>query len=161
MKIVTKNQAKEQKLKRYYTGKECKRGHMSERFAVSRTCVQCNYLNWNNYISTTNGKVYHTRKANLRRLRKNNGEYVCYSVNQLSEKFNLFENKCAYCGSKENLTQDHFIPINKNGSHRIENIVPACKNCNCRKSDALPRYWYTSQTFYSKSQWDRIVKYTT
>lgn len=31
---------------RYYTGKPCKHGHDSERYTNSRTCIECNRLNW-------------------------------------------------------------------------------------------------------------------
>jgi 5-methylcytosine-specific restriction endonuclease McrA len=48
-----------------------------------------------------------------------------------------FDNKCAYCGSEEELIIEHAIPINKEklGEHRIGNIVPACKKCNSNKGD--------------------------
>lgn len=40
MKIITKDEAKAQGLKRYYTGKPCKRGHYSERH-LSGPCYAC------------------------------------------------------------------------------------------------------------------------
>jgi hypothetical protein len=42
--------------------------------------------------------------------------------------------KCAYCG-RENikLTKDHVVSIYNGGSDNIDNIVPACQNCNSRK----------------------------
>ena len=42
--------------------------------------------------------------------------------------------RCVYCGRyMKRLTQDHVIPLSKGGTNTIENIVPACKSCNCRK----------------------------
>ncbi|MBE1302020.1 MAG: HNH endonuclease [Alteromonadaceae bacterium] len=50
---------------------------------------------------------------------------------------NYFENKCAYCGSEEELVIEHAVPINKVslGEHRLGNIIPSCKSCNSRKAD--------------------------
>ena len=40
MEIITKAEAKAQGLKRYFTGKECKRGHVSER-TLNGDCISC------------------------------------------------------------------------------------------------------------------------
>lgn len=50
-----------------------------------------------------------------------------------------FGGMCAYCGSKDKkLTQDHVLPISKGGGHVIENLVPACMDCNRKKSGRTP-----------------------
>ena len=41
MEIITRKQAKELGLKRYFTGKPCKRGHVAERRVSSRRCLEC------------------------------------------------------------------------------------------------------------------------
>ncbi|RSD31749.1 HNH endonuclease [Vibrio pectenicida] len=48
-----------------------------------------------------------------------------------------FENKCAYCGSEDELVIEHAVPINKVslGEHRLGNMVPSCKACNSKKAD--------------------------
>ena len=48
-----------------------------------------------------------------------------------------FDNRCAYCGCSEKMTQDHVIPISKDGGHTKENVVPACRPCNSRKRDKI------------------------
>ena len=41
---------------------------------------------------------------------------------------------CAYCGEKpKRLEKDHIIPLSKHGSNIIDNILPACPNCNKKK----------------------------
>ena len=41
MKKITRQQAMEQGLKRYYTGKPCKHGHYSERLCSDYACCEC------------------------------------------------------------------------------------------------------------------------
>lgn len=40
---------------------------------------------------------------------------------------------CIYCGSDEDLTIDHLIPLSRGGAHRQENLAVACGSCNSRK----------------------------
>jgi len=46
MNTVTYAAAKAQGLKRYYTGKTCRAGHMAERYVLTRNCVECDRKNW-------------------------------------------------------------------------------------------------------------------
>ena len=41
MEIITRAEAKAQGLKRYFTGKPCKHGHVSERWASVKSCICC------------------------------------------------------------------------------------------------------------------------
>lgn len=45
-----------------------------------------------------------------------------------------YDGKCAYCGSTERIEIDHKTPVSRGGLNTIENIVPACRACNRRKS---------------------------
>lgn len=50
-----------------------------------------------------------------------------------------YGNRCIYCGIKsKRLSMDHIIPLSKNGSHTVSNIVPACKSCNSKKRNKGP-----------------------
>lgn len=53
-----------------------------------------------------------------------------------------YGNRCAYCGQRKPLTQDHIIPISAGGEHTASNIVPACQSCNSSKGPRLPRVTY-------------------
>ena len=46
----------------------------------------------------------------------------------------LYEGKCLRCGSTENLSADHVIPLALGGSNSIDNIQPLCVGCNCWKN---------------------------
>ncbi len=41
MDIVTRKEAKERELARYFTGKPCPHGHVAERWASTSRCVEC------------------------------------------------------------------------------------------------------------------------
>jgi hypothetical protein len=44
MELITLQQARKQGLKRYFTGKPCKYGHLSERLASTKNCIECNQI---------------------------------------------------------------------------------------------------------------------
>lgn len=70
---------------------------------------------------------------------------------------NLFEFKCAYCGSDGTLCMDHVIPLSRRGENKINNIVPACRSCNSSKHDAPLAEWYVDQPFYSRDRFIKII----
>lgn len=45
MKIVTRKEARFNLEKKYYTGKPCLRGHLSERFVLTAGCIECDVEN--------------------------------------------------------------------------------------------------------------------
>lgn len=46
----------------------------------------------------------------------------------------IYNSRCVCCGSSENLTVDHVIPVTKGGTGFITNIQPLCETCNKRKN---------------------------
>ncbi len=46
--------------------------------------------------------------------------------------------KCQYCGSNNELTIDHIIPVSRGGKSTFENCVAACKPCNNKKNNRTP-----------------------
>lgn len=54
---------------------------------------------------------------------------------------------CAHCGKKLNLklfTIDHYIPKAENGSNKMINLIPLCRECNVEKGHKVlePRIAY-------------------
>jgi len=68
----------------------------------------------------------------------------------------VFNNCCAYCGKEKPLEQDHFVALIKNGENSHNNIIPACKSCNCSKGAKLFSEWYPKFKHYSKKR-ERII----
>lgn len=52
---------------------------------------------------------------------------------------------CQYCGKDlhgvepRQVTLDHLVPQNDGGDHRNENLITACRTCNCARAD---RPWW-------------------
>ena len=65
--------------------------------------------------------------------------YRARKVDATIEDFDIIEvyerdgYTCTYCGSTEDLTIDHIVPLSKGGSHRPENLCVACRSCNSSK----------------------------
>jgi 5-methylcytosine-specific restriction endonuclease McrA len=70
-----------------------------------------------------------------------------------------WENKCAYCGSEDNLTIDHIIPQSKGGADFTKNVVCCCHNCNQSKGHEHWKLWYVQQDFYSEERFDKIEEW--
>jgi 5-methylcytosine-specific restriction endonuclease McrA len=53
------------------------------------------------------------------------------------QRWEQFDHRCAYCLAQFNnvreVTIEHLVGIQEGGTHRIENVVPACLKCNQQK----------------------------
>lgn len=76
-----------------------------------------------------------SRKAKeARRTRLNNVINDLTSV-QWQDILQTFNHACAYCLAQDvPLEQEHMQPISRGGQHTEANVIPACVNCNRRKS---------------------------
>lgn len=84
-----------------------------------------NRLKWNSY----------RRARDVRK--KQNGIFLI-----LNKEFKKLNNQlCFYCGSNQNLTIDHIIPVARGGRHSIGNILVACKTCNSQKGSKTIQEW--------------------
>jgi len=95
---------------------------------------------WKGGISKMNG--YHTLYARRYKLRKKqtSGGHTFGEWETLKAQYDW---TCPACGIKEpeiKLTEDHIVPISKNGSDNIENIQPLCARCNSKKHTQTINY---------------------
>jgi 5-methylcytosine-specific restriction endonuclease McrA len=70
--------------------------------------------------------------------------------------FDQFGNRCAYCQTKENLTQDHVKPRHKGGTDTTFNIVPACEPCNRGKGSKEWKEWYRKEASWEEESEQKI-----
>lgn len=91
--------------------------------------------------------------------RKRQEEAADYTVEQWNECMKHFGYKCAYCGKKRKLTQDHFFPRYSGGEYSTHNIVPACLSCNTSKNNHSFFEWYPTKDFCSEKREKKILSY--
>ncbi len=53
---------------------------------------------------------------------------------------------CCYCGKMAE-TKDHVVPLSKGGTDFIDNIVPACRSCNCAKGASSVTEFIAKRSF--------------
>ncbi len=95
----------------------------------SRSSTQANSRYRGNAIGNAQNLLVRNILSNLGEESFNNEDWENTKIH--------FENKCAYCGSKEQLVMDHVVPINREslGEHRLGNLVPSCRSCNSKKGN--------------------------
>lgn len=57
----------------------------------------------------------------------------------------FFGDRCAYCGVKAYLTEDHLVPLTSDGGRTALNILPACRSCNSSKHTMRAYLWIRSR----------------
>jgi len=88
------------------------------------------------WLKTEKGKANSQRSRTKRRTKEKEiiNTLTAQEWLDILEKHNY---RCVYCGIEfdcENLpTKEHVIPISWGGNNTKENVVPACKSCNCKK----------------------------
>lgn len=110
------------------------------------------------YRRTDRGRVI-SKLIKYRRKKRLDSVPDVLTPGQWQECLVYFKNRCAYCGKKEVMTQDHFVPTVKGGPYSKCNILPACGSCNSRKRTIDFFKWYPKQEFYSSGREAKIIKY--
>jgi hypothetical protein len=60
---------------------------------------------------------------------------VCITNHRRKKVYGMFSGRCAYCGEQpKSLQVDHRVPVAQGGTNHIENLLPACAQCNNFKS---------------------------
>lgn len=81
------------------------------------------------YRKTPKGKATNKRQKYIKRAI---GEISQEAILKIEEK-----NHCYYCGElcNDDKTIDHKHPVSRGGTNDIDNLVVACRSCNCSKND--------------------------
>jgi 5-methylcytosine-specific restriction endonuclease McrA len=153
--IIRRKDALAQGLRRYFTGKPCKAGHVAERF-TNGNCVACEPAKVRQYgWSKKNPERHleHCRRAaekfdrdkrnaitrNYRAKKRLAGG--THTAEDIAEIFKLQRGRCAYCKKKlgKKYDVDHIKPVAKGGSNHRRNLQLTCPTCNHKKNDkSLP-----------------------
>lgn len=121
--------------------KSIKRKQTVKRWLQTETGKLYRKLNNKRWLSSEKGRTAskkHTVKRRSLKYRNTNFS-IMLTNEQWRELLGLFNFSCAYCGKDIHVdpTQDHVIPLSKGGLHSIDNIVPACRQCNSSKHDKI------------------------
>jgi 5-methylcytosine-specific restriction endonuclease McrA len=87
-----------------------------------------------------------------------------FNSEQLKLRLDEQDNRCAWCSRRVQTTLhvEHIIPLSRNGTNWINNIVFACGACNSSKKDNLPfEQWYPSNPiiFVCELAHERLLEY--
>ena len=63
----------------------------------------------------------------------------------------IYSSPCVECGSTDNQSLDHTIPISRGGSHGIGNFTTLCLTCNMKKHDRFFSEWRYSKSHISRN----------
>lgn len=111
--IITRKEAVERSLPRYFTGKPCKHGHIAER-VVKGTCVECDRLRA--HVNTPHDKL----KKRERNLKARYGMDITEFVARVEQQ----KNRCAIC---RNLTKK-LIVDHCHSKDTVRELL--CSRCN-------------------------------
>lgn len=88
------------------------------------------------YLANKDRVIARCNINKARRMALKRGLPYTLTIEQWEAIKRIYKYRCAYCGAKpEVLEQDHVIPVSRGGGTIAENIVPACKFCNCSKGN--------------------------
>lgn len=133
MLTISRKQAKELNLKRYFTGIPCKNGHISER-VISGDCIMCNTTRYSSFSNSNKDRLKSKQKA-YREVHKAKRKIVSKAYNKLYKirnrpTFNFYNSmrrtrklnatpkwanlgkiREIYEGCPKGKTVDHIIPL--------------------------------------------------
>lgn len=133
MEIITRKEAKELNLKRYYTGKICKHGHDSERLTNNGTCYTCSKIRDAKYRANPKNKS--KRSVRMKRHYEENKE--SYKIKATNWKNNNEEKRKLHDKTYRDNNKEK---RNKYTKEYQKNNPEWCRqNCAKRRAEKLKR----------------------
>lgn len=107
---------------------------------------------------TCRSRIHHARHGKVRRLILRDNTEQRLTAQDWAACKEFFGQACAYCGRRQvDLTRDHVVSIwQEGGEHSRQNVVPACRSCNSKKSNQDMETWYRATLFFREERLDRI-----
>lgn len=146
MQVISRSDAKAAGQKRYFTGKPCPQGHVSERMVNCKVCVECSKENTNawkrrnpEYMRAYFEKYYAENKdsylsySRTRKARQRNAPGT-HNAKDIANLWQMQRGKCACCGvTLKTYHVDHIYPLARGGSNDRLNLQLLCVACNKSK----------------------------
>ena len=126
MLIITREEAQEQGLTKYFTGKPCKHGHLAERYVNQNACIECKILQRKKFYSKNKDKIQDYNK----KYKTENPEII----KQNSKKYLSKRNKLKHNAARRN----YYHQKVKNSDQLLEKKRK--RNREWRKKDHAKRY---------------------
>lgn len=148
---ITCKEAIARGLKRFFSGKPCKHGHIAFRKTSNNTCLECIRIAAKLYRYKTREK----QRENERNWRLKNSAYAraVKAANQRKRRARLRKalgnhtlaevaailkaqcGRCIYCFRllEDDYHVDHIMPLARGGSNDRSNIQVTCEECNHKK----------------------------
>ncbi|WIO73367.1 HNH endonuclease signature motif containing protein [Porticoccaceae bacterium LTM1] len=134
--------------KHYFTGKECKRGHIARRITSNKACSSCHLINYRNTVERVPERAKKYRVMAVEANARNKAR----KLNLLPDDYDK-----AICRSHYDLARalaeltgepwevDHWIPHSLGGLHHQDNLVVMPKRLNREKTDLPPEIFLLQQ----------------
>lgn len=91
------------------------------------------------------GSAVRRREAGrLRSFRERLFTSLVFTSVEVEHLIQLLDSPCMYCGSTENITIEHILPLIRGGQHTMDNVGPACRSCNSSKQSQTPEEFQNS-----------------
>ena len=85
-------------------------------------------------------RIIAARYSHRRRMRVRS--LACYTQAEWLTLLLCTGGVCLGCGSSNDISVDHIVPLSKGGSNTIDNIQPLCLDCNKRKGTKSENFLY-------------------
>jgi 5-methylcytosine-specific restriction endonuclease McrA len=108
-------------------------------------------------LKTDPGRMYNAR---IRRQRKRHKKSLDVKLSSRETHYihEYYQNQCLICKTKEDLTLDHYVCLDKGGKFELTNIVLLCRSCNGKKTDKDPEVFYSKEQLHSINEFFNVVK---
>ena len=144
MEVISRKQASQNGLVRYYTGKLCKNLHLSERFTSSGGCIDCIVGKVSAWRASNreahNARNEEYRRKNLPKAVARMQKYRAVKMNAMPQWVNVSELRNIYENCPKGFQVDHIVPLrgeNVSGLHVPWNLQYLTPQDNQRKSNKL------------------------
>lgn len=161
MNVTTRKEARLQGLTQYFTGKPCRRDHITTRYVSNATCEKCmkedtskhyqenSDLYKNRAVLWAKNNPVKRRKVERNRYKNNRGHYLNWFAARRAKVNTLIseQEKCyiaaLYKQARErDMHVDHIVPLSRGGVHRAFNLQLLTPCENMKKGNNISMEYY-------------------